>query len=172
MNRVDNKVALVTGGGGGIGLASCQLLAQAGAKIVVTDINLAAAERSAKEIITAGGEAFAIEHDVSSEVDWENVMDQTLGHYKKIDILVNNAGTIISGECKDLSLKDWQTVVNVNLDGVFLGTRSAINAMLDNESMCSIINVASGGGMMGCQNNSSYSASKAGVRMLTKSVAL
>ena len=89
-----------------------------------------------------------------------------------MDVLVNNAGIVLLGECKDVSLQDWQKVINVNLDGVFLGVRSAINAMIDNDAMCSIINVSSGAGIRGNAGCASYSASKAGVRLLTKAVAL
>lgn len=172
IGNLDGKVAVVTGSAGGIGSATCQLLAQAGAKIVATDINLAAAEKTVQQLIASGNDAIAIQHDVTSEDDWNTVIEQTIDHYKKMDILVNNAGVIIEGECKDLSLESWNTVINVNLNGVFLGVRSAINAMIDNKDMCSIINVASGGGIIGNPNCSSYSASKAGVRLLTKAVAI
>lgn len=170
--NLEGKVAVVTGSAGGIGTATCQLLAQAGAKIVATDINQSAAEQSIKKLVDSGKDAIAIQHDVTSEDDWNKVIEKTIHHYQKMDILVNNAGIIIGGECKDLSLKDWQTVIDVNLNGTFLGVRSAINAMIDNKEMCSIINISSGGGIIGNPNCSSYSASKAGVRLLTKSVAI
>ena len=169
---LSGKVAVVTGAGGGIGSATCELLAERGAKVVATDVNFSSAEQTAQNIISSGGQAIAIQHDVTSESDWQHVMDQTLNQFKKLDILVNNAGTIALGEVKDVSLKDWQKVINVNLDGVFLGVRSAINAMIDNEEMCSIVNISSAAGFIGDSHTASYSASKAGVRLLTKSVAL
>ena len=172
MGDLSGKVAVVTGAGGGIGSATCDLFAQAGAKVVATDINLSAAEQTVQNINAAGGEAMAIQHNVTSESGWKTVVDQTIEQYKKMDVLVNNAGIVLLGECKDVSLKDWQKVISVNLDGVFLGVRSAINAMIDNKEMCSIINISSGAGMMGNTDCASYSASKAGVRLLTKSVAL
>jgi len=182
MNRVDGKVALVTGGGSGIGKASCELLAKAGAQVVVADINLSSAQETAKAILDAGGEAIAIQQDVTSETDWSRVIDLTLEHFKKLDVLVNNAGigaprgskgtSLDDFLCKDTSLEDWRSVQSVNFDGVFLGIRSAINAMIDNERTGSIINISSTAGLVGGASTVPYSASKGGVRILSKSVAI
>ena len=172
MNRVDQKVALVTGGGSGIGRASCELLAEAGAWVVVSDINVAAAEETAKLIIESGGEAIAMQLDVSSEADWQKAMAFTFENYKKLDVLVNNAGIHKSVECKDMSLEDWRRMMSVNLDAVFLGIRSAINMMIGNKQMGSIINIASVDSLRAFEMNGAYSASKAGVKMLAKTAAL
>ena len=181
MNRVDNKVALVTGGGSGMGKATCELLAKAGAQVVVTDINLESANGTVKTIIDSGGEAIAIEHDVASEADWNRVIDLTLEHFKKLDVLVNNAAIPSAGEksitgqekdFKDTSLEDWRTVQGVNFDGVFLGMRCAINAMIDNKHTGSIINISSVAALVAEGSPVPYAASKGGVRMLSKAAAI
>ena len=171
MNRVDNKVVLITGGGSGIGQSSCELLAKAGAKIVVSDINLSSANETAKTIVDAGGEAIAIQHDIASEADWENALAVTVKQFETLDVLVNNAGTGTLEECKNTSLKDWQKVIDINLSGTFLGIRSAINIMQHNHTMSSIINISSTSGLVG-GGRAPYSASKGGITMLTKSVAI
>ena len=171
MNRVGGKVALVTGGGGGIGGTCCELLAKAGAKVIVSDMNTSFASEVARKIVNAGGEAIALGHDVTSETDWEKVVDATIKHFGKLDVLVNNAGMAIAGECKDTSLENWQKVIDVNLSGVFLGIRSAINLMLKNRNTGSIINISSGYGLVG-GGLGFYSAAKGGVAILTKSIAV
>jgi len=172
LNRVDGKVALVTGGGRGIGKVSCELLAQAGAKVVVTDINPAAADVVANEIVSSGGVAIAVQHDVANENDWKNAVGAALERYGKLDVLVNNAGMSLFNECKDTSLEDWRRTQSVNLEGVFLGVRSGINAMIGNEGVGSIINIASIGALLGGVSDVSYAAAKSGVRMLTKAAAV
>jgi len=171
MNRVLNKVALITGGGAGLGKASCELLASEGAKIVVTDIDLSAAEETRLAIIDSGGEAIAIAHDVACENDWDRVMKLALEHYGKLDVLVNNAGIGIRCEVSKTLIKNWRRVMSVNLEGTFLGVRSAINAMVNNEEAGSIINISSISGLSG-DGDIAYSASKGGVRMVTKTAAI
>jgi len=165
-----NKVAIVTGGGSGIGRASCQLLALHGADLVVTDVNLSSAEETANQIRAEGGSAFAIQHDVSCEKDWEEVLSTVSTRYQQLDVLVNNAGMGLMGECKDITLTDWRRVLGVNLDGTFLGTKMAIRSMLEQDVSGSIINISSATGLVG-GGIVSYDASKGGVTLLTKSVA-
>jgi len=181
MNRVDDKVALVTGGGSGMGKATCELLAKAGAQVVVTDINLASAKETVKTIMNSGGEAIAIQHDVASEVDWQNAIDLTLAKFKKLDVLVNNAAIPSAGkksatgqekDFKDTLLEDWRTVQGVNFDGVFLGMRSAINTMIGNKQTGSIINISSVAALVAEGSLIPYAASKGGVRMLSKAAAI
>lgn len=181
MNRVDNKVALVTGGGSGMGKATCELLAKAGAQVVVTDINLSSAEGTVKTILDFGGEAIAIQHDVASEADWQKAMDLTLERFKKLDVLVNNAAIPSAGkksitgqekDFKDTSIEDWRTVQNVNFDGVFLGMRLAINTMIGNKRKGSIINISSVAALVADGSPVPYAASKGGVRMLSKAAAI
>lgn len=171
MNRVDGKVAIVTGGGSGIGRASCELMAKAGAQVVVADIDISSAEETVKNIVDAGGEAVAIALDAASESDWEKVITFTLEHFKKLDVLVNNAGIAVQGSIKDTSLDDWEKVIAVNMSGTFLGTRDAINAMIDNPKGGAIINISSIAGLIEEKSPVSYAASKGGVRMFSKAAA-
>ena len=129
MDRVKGKVAIVTGGAGGLGKAHSLLLAKEGAKVVVTDMDEAQAERVADEINKQGGEAIFIKHDVSKEVEWSRVIRETLERFGKLDILVNNAGVNVWKKIEDTSLDEWRWLMSINLDGVFLGTKYAIGAM-------------------------------------------
>ncbi|MGX4675634.1 SDR family NAD(P)-dependent oxidoreductase [SAR92 clade bacterium H246] len=171
MNRVLNKVAIVTGGGSGIGKAACQLLAQEGAKVVVTDIDLDAAEKTARKIAEKGGVALPLQLDITSEARWDVVIETAVKNYTRIDILVNNAAVGMEGECKDISLSSWNRMLDISLTGAFLGVRSAMRAMLDRNTSGSIVNVSSGYGLVG-GGQVAYSAAKGGVTMLTKSVAI
>ena len=171
MTRIDDKVALITGGGTEIGQAVGKLLAEAGAKIVVTDLDANAAEKTARTIRDTGGEAVALEHDVASEVDWQRAIDVTLKTFSKLDILVNNATFVKQVECKDMSLDEWRNITSVSLDGVFLAVRSAINAMLDNRHTSSIIDISSVDGLRSSEMVGAYCASKAAARMLIKNAA-
>lgn len=171
MNRVDGKVALVTGGGGGIGQACCELLAEAGATVVVTDINLAAAEGTVNRIDKAGGKASALPLDVTSEQSWQRVIAEIISVHRQINILVNNAGIALPGECRNTTLADWETVMSVNLNGVFLGVKTTINAMVEGGQQGSIVNISSGYGVTG-GGLASYSASKGGVTIFTKAIAV
>ncbi len=168
--RLENKVALVTGGGSGIGAAICERFAQEGARVVVTDIDADAASRVAGEILEQGGQALAITQDVTSESRWYEVIAEVIEQYGSLDILVNNAGIGLIGSAEDASLEDWQTTQRVNLDSVFLGTREAIKSM--KASGGSIINISSIEGIIGEPLVAAYNASKGGVRIFTKSAAL
>jgi len=171
MDRVKGKVAIVTGGAGGLGKAHSLLLAKEGAKIVVTDMDEAQAERVADEINKQGGEAIFIKHDVSKEVEWSRVIRETLERFGKLDILVNNAGVNVWKKIEDTSLDEWRWLMSINLDGVFLGTKYAIGAMKISGGG-SIINISSVAGMIGTLDTSAYHASKGGVRIFTKAAAL
>jgi NAD(P)-dependent dehydrogenase (short-subunit alcohol dehydrogenase family) len=172
MSELNGKVALVTGGGGIIGRGVCKVLAQAGARVVVSGRNLASVDETVKMIIDTGGEAIAVKLDVTCEADWQKAIDLTLTHFKKLNILVNNAGGVegVNG-CEGVSLSDWNNVLNINLTGAFLGVRSGVAAMKDNKEFNSIINIASLSGMMP-DMRVPYSVSKAGVLMLGKCVAM
>ena len=171
MNRVDGKVALVTGGGAGIGRATCKVLAKAGAKIVVSGRNIDSVEETAQMITQSGGEAVAIKLDVSSEADWQNAIDFTLARFKKLNILVNNAGIYTMENFEEVSLASWRKVMSINFDGVFLGIRAAILAMKDNEETNSIINISSTGGLRPYQDVP-YCSAKGGMKNLTKCAAI
>jgi 3(or 17)beta-hydroxysteroid dehydrogenase len=171
MGRVQDKVAIVTGGAGGLGRAEALLLAQEGAHVVVTDIDQAAIGKVAEEITQSGGKVLALKHDVTSESGWDRVIIETLEKFGRLDILVNNAGVILYKKIEDTSLAEWQWLMRVNLDGVFLGTRSAITAMKKTGGG-SIINIASVAGLIGNPDASAYHASKGGVRSFSKAAAI
>ena len=174
LGRVQDKVAIVTGGGSGIGRAVSVLLAEQGASVLVTDINAIAAEATAETIMKSSGNALGLKHDVTNEMDWAEVINMARETYGGLDVLVNNAGIGIDGECRYTKQSDWQAVINVNLNGTFLGVRAAINAMVDDSrpkhAVASIINISSAYGLVG-GGLASYSASKGGVTLLTKAVA-
>jgi 3(or 17)beta-hydroxysteroid dehydrogenase len=171
MNRVKDKVAIVTGGAGGLGRAEASLLAEEGAMVVLTDLDEAAIEKTAGEINSRGGRAISLKHDVTSESDWSKVIRRTLEVYGRLDVLVNNAGVIIYKKIEETSLSEWRWLMSVNLDGVFLGTKFAIPAMRKNGGG-SIINIASVAGLIGNPDAAAYHASKGGVRSFSKAAAI
>jgi NAD(P)-dependent dehydrogenase (short-subunit alcohol dehydrogenase family) len=172
MDRVKGKVAIVTGAASGLGKATALLLAREGAKIVVSDINEADGKEVVKEIKREGGEAIFVKHDVTSESDWQNVIGKTVTEFGKLDILVNNAGVMLIKELEKMSLEEWRGLMSVNLDGVFLGTKHAIEAMKKTGGG-SIVNMSSAAGIVGTvDNTSAYCASKGAVRLFTKAAAL
>jgi NAD(P)-dependent dehydrogenase (short-subunit alcohol dehydrogenase family) len=170
MKRVKGKVALVTGGGLGLGRATAMLLAREGAKVVVTDVKEEAGHATVDQIIEEGGEAIFMRHDVSSEADWDAAIDMTANRFNGLHVVVNNAGVALSGSVEQTSLEQWRWLMSINLDGVFIGTRSAIGAMKSTGG--SIINISSIEGLIGDPNLAAYNASKGGVRIFTKSAAL
>ena len=171
MDRVKGKVAIITGGAGGLGRAQVLLLAKEGAQVVVTDTDEAQGKRVCEEINGQGGEAIFIQHDVSSEIEWGGVISKTLKQFGKLDILVNNAGVNLWKKIEDTSLDEWRWLMSINLDGVFLGTKYAMGAMKKSGGG-SIINISSVAGMVGTLDTSAYHASKGGVRIFTKAAAL
>jgi NAD(P)-dependent dehydrogenase (short-subunit alcohol dehydrogenase family) len=172
MNRVQDKVAIITGGALGIGRACAIRLAEQGAKLVVTDIKEEEGRRVVEEIKSAGGDAIFIRHDVASESDWQQVMSTTLRTYGRLDVLVNNAGVGKTTNVEEATLEDWRFLMSINLDGVFLGTKYGIEAMKQGGRGGSIINMSSILGIVGEASAASYNASKGGVRIFTKSAAL
>jgi|CXWL01.1.fsa_nt_gi NAD(P)-dependent dehydrogenase (short-subunit alcohol dehydrogenase family) len=171
MGRVAGKVTLVTGGGLGLGRASALLLAQEGARVVVTDVKESEGKRVADEIVDAGGEAIFLRHDVASEADWRRALETTLSRFGRLDVLVNNAGVALAADVEHTSLEQWRWLMSINLDGVFLGTKAAIEAM-KRAGGGSIINLSSIAGIVGAPGLAAYCASKGAVRNFTKSVAL
>lgn len=168
-HRIQNKVAIVTGAGSGIGRATAFLLAREGASVFAADIDTEAARSSAEEIVAQGGKATALALDVADETSWTSAIGTVTAQQKRLDILVNNSGISISKPVAESSLDDWRKVMAVNLDGVFLGTRYAIEAM---KTGGSIINVASVSGITPSAGASAYCASKSAVRMFSKTVAI
>jgi len=166
-----DKIAIVTGGGSGIGRCLASALATRGACVVVADVNLAAAEQTAAGIAKAGGTAQAVEVDVSSAEEMQSLVDQTVARHGRLDYMFNNAGTTVIGEMRDLDLNQWQKVINVNLWGVIHGTHAAYQAMLRQRSG-HIVNVASGYGITPGPTLIPYSTSKHAVVGLSQSLRL
>ena len=173
MGRLDNKVAVVTGGASNpsLGRAMSIALAREGAKVVLTDIDTEGGKKVEEEILNSSGEAFFIKQDVTSSKDWEEVRNETLGKYNKIDILVNNAGIAIIKPLEETSAEEWDKTIDVNLKSVFLGCKTFLPDMRKQKSG-SIINISSIAGLVGLSNCSAYNASKGGVRLLTKNIAV
>lgn len=171
MGRVDGKIAIVTGGGTGLGEAAARLLAREGAKVVVTDVDEEGGQTTVEAINGAGGEALFLAHDVSKEEDWQRVVAETQERYGRVDVVVNNAGVGIPKNVEETELDEWRWVMSVNLDGVFLGTKHAIGAMRA-AGGGSIVNMSSILGIVGDRRLAAYDASKGGVQSLTKSAAL
>ena len=169
----DGKVALVTGGGSGIGEAISKDLAAVGAKVVVTDIKLEFAQRVADEITAAGGTAAAVQQDTASRDDAEKVVAFAKDTFGGLHYAVNNAG--IGGDqapAGEVDLDDWDRVININLNGVLYGMRAQIPAMLaQGAADCAIVNMASIHGTVAAIGNGAYTAAKHGVVGLTKNAA-
>jgi len=171
MGLVDGKVAMVTGGGSGIGRACAQTLAREGAQVVVTDIDAQGMAATVGAIEAAGGVALSLSHDVTDEDAWRDVLKTTRARFGGLHILVNNAGIGIGGPLLEMSLEDWRRQNAINLDGVFLGTKHAI-PLIDGSGGGSIIIMSSVAGLRGSPGLAGYSASKGGVRLFAKSAAL
>lgn len=170
MERLKNKVAIITGAAGGMGLATAQLFAQESAKVVATDVQLEVIEEEMSKI---KGDVLALKLDVSSKENWKKVVEKTIEKYGKIDILVNNAGIHIAKGILEAEIEDWNKVMAINTTGVFLGMKEVIPHM-QNNAKGSIINISSIAaiiGGMGDGGGAAYSASKGAVRSLTKHAA-
>lgn len=168
---LENKVAIITGAGSGIGKAAAELFAKAGAKVVISDINEQHGNSAVEEIKQNGGEAFFVKADSSKPEDNEALVKQTMQQYGALDIAVNNAG--IGGPLGltgEYPIDGWQKVIDINLSGVFYGMRYQIPAM--QECGGSIVNIASILGMAGTKGSPAYVAAKHGVVGLTKAAAL
>jgi 3(or 17)beta-hydroxysteroid dehydrogenase len=168
MGRVQDKVALITGGASGIGLAAAQLLVDEGARIILTDRD----ELQATTALEALAQRATFKKlDVTSEDDWLAVTDTVLRDFGRIDILVNSAGVSLLKDIEATTLDEWRALMAVNLDGTFLGCKHAVRVMKDRGGGA-IVNMSSVAGIVGTSHLAAYSASKGGVRLLTKSVAL
>ena len=166
---LENKVAIVTGAGSGIGEASAQRFAQEGAMVVVADIRGAKAEAVAAAIVADGGEAIAVEVDVADAVSMQAMVERAVSHYGRLDVLFNNAGTLRPGTAVELSVADWDFVMGVNVRSVFLGAKYAVPIMAA-QGGGSIINTASVSGLHGDGGAVVYAASKAAVINLTRAL--
>ena len=170
--RLENKVALVSGGARGIGAAITKVLAGEGAKVVIGDVLEDAGQATAKEIADASGECVFVRLDVTRESDWESGGGEAISRYGKLDILVNNAGVTSRGIVEEITSDDWSRVMDVNVKGGFLGSKASIPKMRANGGG-SIVNISSGAAIAPQPNTSgAYAASKGAVRIFTKSTAI
>jgi 3-oxoacyl-[acyl-carrier protein] reductase len=171
LQYLKNKVAVVTGASRGIGKAAALALASQGAKVVVNYARSSgAAEATVKEIMDIGGDAIAVQADVSQSAEVDNLIKTTLDKFGRIDVLVNNAGITKDTLLLRMKPEQWQAVIDLNLTGVFLCTKAVSKTMLKQRSG-RIINIASVAGQMGNPGQANYSAAKAGVIGFTKTVA-
>jgi 3(or 17)beta-hydroxysteroid dehydrogenase len=168
MGRVQDRIALITGGASGIGFAAAKLFVKEGARVVLTDRDAAALTAAVAEL---GPRASSRLLDVTREDQWIAVTDAVAGEFGRIDILLNSAGVALFKDIEATTLDEWRDLMAVNLDGVFLGCKHAVRVMKDRGGG-SIVNMSSVAGLIGAGNLAAYCASKGGVRLLTKSVAL
>ncbi len=171
MGRLDDKVAIISGGAKGQGAAEVELFAAEGAKVVFGDVLDDEGKKVEARIAELGGEVEYVHLDVTSDEDWRKAVDLAESKYGRVDILVNNAGISLRHQDMDISNEDWDNVMDVNAKGVFLGTRHVIPAM-QRAGGGSIVNISSIAGILGRPLASpAYAASKGAVRVFTKSTA-
>ena len=168
---LDGKVAIVTGGSRGIGLAIAALLAEDGAAVVVSGRDADRLQRAVKELETQGRTAHAVVADAASREDCDRLADAAKERFGRIDVLVNNAGITRDGLLVRMKDEDWDRVMDVNLRGVFLLTRAVTKAMVRQKRGGRVINITSTAGAMGNAGQANYSAAKAGLIGLTKAAA-
>ncbi len=170
--RLQNKVALVTGAGTGLGRAIAMRFAEEGAKVVVNDINVDTANETVEQIRASGGNAIRIQGDTSREGDAEKSVALAVDSYGGLDILVNNAGTEVWKVVHEMTIEEWDRVMSVNMTGVFLMSKHAVRQMLAQNHGGAIVNLSSSAGLVGLPLLGVYTASKHGVIGLTKTMAL
>ena len=168
--ELNGKIALITGSAQGIGRTISEELAEQGAHVILGDVNLEGAEKTAEELKEKGNKASAIKIDVSNASNVHSVFDFILKEYKPVDIVVNNAGITRDGLLVRMKEADWDLVLNINLKGSFLCSQQAAKQMMKQKSGA-IVNIASIVGVMGNFGQANYSASKAGLIGFTKTLA-
>jgi len=169
--KLKGKVSIVTGAGSGIGRATAILFAKEGARVVVADVDEEGGRETVRKIKSGGGDATFVRTDISQAEDVKKMIDSTIQHYGRIDILFNNAGINIVGTILETTLEEYDKMMNVNLKGVFLCSKYAVPEMIRGGGGV-IINTSSVGGIVGFKRNAVYNATKGGILLLTKAMAL
>ncbi|WP_214720918.1 glucose 1-dehydrogenase [Exiguobacterium sp. s192] len=170
MNRLAEKIMLITGAGSGMGEATALMAAREGAIVVATDINEEAVRAVAKQILLEGGQAYALQHDVSSRESWQDVIDMIKREFNRLDVLVNNAGVALSTPFLEQDETDWSRIFNINVNSVLLGMQQAIRLM--QETGGSIVNIASISAISGMAGAGGYTASKGAIDAVTRAAAV
>jgi NAD(P)-dependent dehydrogenase (short-subunit alcohol dehydrogenase family) len=169
--ELEKRVAVITGAGSGIGRATAELFAREGARIVVADQQGAAGAETVDRIKSAGGEAIFVPTDVAQAADVQRLIDVAIQRFGHVDILHNNAGMFLVKFLEDMSEQEWDRIIGVNLKSIFLAVKYAVPHMKARRSGC-ILNTASTGSFIGQHRTPAYIASKGGVALLTKTLAL
>lgn len=169
--QLENRTAIITGAGSGIGRAIAKRFSEEGASVVIADIRSDTGKSVEEEINKAGHKALFVKTDVSNSRDVKNMVEKTIQEFGKIDILVNDAGILIKKSILDMTEEDWDRVLNINLKGAFLCIKHTVKYMID-QKKGKIVNIASMGAKIGLHNDYGYCASKGGLISLTTSLGI
>lgn len=171
MGRLTGKVAIITGAANGMGASEAKLFAKEGAKVVATDINDGVLHEVINEIKADGGDAIGLKHNVTSEEEWKQVIQETVNRYGKVDVLVNNAGVSSPKTMTQMEMDEWNKIMDIDLNGCVIGMKYVIPEM-QKAGGGSLINISSIGGLVGMAGSSPYTAAKGALRALSKSAAV
>jgi NAD(P)-dependent dehydrogenase (short-subunit alcohol dehydrogenase family) len=172
--KLIDQVAVITGGGGGLGRAICLVFAQAGATIVVTDMRVESMNEVTEEVIKLGQKAIGIRCDVTKSIEVNQMVDKAIAEFGRVDILVNNAGIVREQQPKpiwEITDQEWHLGIDTNLTGAFFCCRAIAKHMIE-RGKGTVINMASGAGIRGISDQFMYCSAKAGIILLTQSLAL